>query len=58
MTVIVISHKPVLATLADRVLMLRDGRVECFEQRDKIVSMMRRRALAPVDTGTAKEAAQ
>ena len=54
-TVIVISHKPVLAALADRILVLRDGMVEHFEEREKIVSLMRRQTLAPVKKS--KEAA-
>lgn len=54
-TVIVISHKPVLAALADRILVLRDGMVEHLEEREKIVSLMRRQTLAPVKK--AKEAA-
>ena len=56
-TVIVISHKPVLAALANRILVLRDGMVEHFEEREKIVSLMRRQTLASVGDSKAREAA-
>ncbi len=58
-TVIVISHKPVLASFADRILMMKDGNVEHFERRDSIIGTVRRRTIGPVGaTATAREAAE
>ncbi|WP_171060464.1 ATP-binding cassette domain-containing protein [Poseidonocella sp. HB161398] len=50
-TVIVISHKPVLASFADRILMMKDGMIEHFEPRDRIIGTMRRRTIGAVGTG-------
>lgn len=47
-TVVVISHKPVLAALADKILVMRDGTVDLFEARETVIDAMRRQSLAPV----------
>lgn len=41
-TVVVISHKPVMAALADRILLMRDGLIEQFEPRERVIGLMRR----------------
>lgn len=62
-TVVVISHKPVMAALADRILLMRDGLIEQFEPRERVIGLMRRTigpgAPAPVAPAsqTLKEAA-
>ena len=61
-TLIVVSHKPVMAALADRILVMKDGAVSRFADRDEIISSMRRTSIGPVNRATAptqqKEAAQ
>ena len=47
-TVLVISHKPVLAALADRILVMKDGAVQHFEARDEIIDVMRRQTIGAV----------
>ncbi|WP_424928917.1 ATP-binding cassette domain-containing protein [Amaricoccus tamworthensis] len=49
-TVIVISHKPVLAALADKILVLRDGAVELFEARETVIGAMRNQSLSSVSS--------
>ncbi|WP_339948820.1 ATP-binding cassette domain-containing protein [uncultured Albimonas sp.] len=41
-TTVTISHKPVMAALADRILMMREGAVEHFESRERVIELMRR----------------
>ena len=47
-TVIVATHKPVIASIADRILVMRDGAVDLFDEREAVLASLRRRALAPV----------
>lgn len=47
-TVVVISHKPVLAALADKILVMKDGSVALFEDREKVINAMRTQSLTPV----------
>jgi len=56
-TVIVVSHKPVLATLADRIMLLDDGVIEVFEDRDTVLVAMRRQSLRAVTKTPAGQAA-
>jgi ABC-type protease/lipase transport system fused ATPase/permease subunit len=49
-TVVVVSHKPVLATLADRIMLLRDGVIEVFEPREAVLTALRRQSLKTVAT--------
>ncbi|WP_420394435.1 ATP-binding cassette domain-containing protein [Acuticoccus sp.] len=49
-TVIVASHKPVMSTVADRIMLLSDGLMEVFEDRDTVLQAMRRRSLKAVPT--------
>lgn len=49
-TILIVSHKPVLATLADRIMLLRDGAIEVFEDREVVLNAIRRRSLRPVAT--------
>ncbi|WP_108261489.1 hypothetical protein [Mangrovicoccus ximenensis] len=61
-TVIVISHKPVLASFADRILMMKEGMVEHCAPREQIIGTVRRRTIgvvgAPAADGMAREAAE
>jgi PrtD family type I secretion system ABC transporter len=56
-TVVVISHKPVLATLADRIMLMRDGTVELFEDRQTVLDAMRRQSLRAVAPAPAQRPA-
>lgn len=47
-TILVVSNKPVLAALADRIMLLREGTVEVLEDRETVLNAMRRQALRPV----------
>jgi ABC-type protease/lipase transport system fused ATPase/permease subunit len=47
-TVLVVSHKPVLATLADRIMLIEDGTIEVFEDRETVLGAMRRQSLRAV----------
>ncbi len=47
-TILIVSHKPVLATLADRIMLMREGTVEVFEEREVVLNAMRRKSLRPV----------
>ena len=47
-TILIVSHKPVLATLADRIMLLRDGAVEVFEDRELVLNAIRKRSLRTV----------
>lgn len=47
-TLFIVSHKPVLATLADRIMLLRDGAIEVLEDRETVLNAIRRRSLRPV----------
>ncbi|WP_143103419.1 ATP-binding cassette domain-containing protein [Albimonas pacifica] len=55
-TVIVISHKPVMAALADRILLMRDGMIEQFEPRERVIGLMRRTIGPESPAGTAPAA--
>jgi ABC-type protease/lipase transport system fused ATPase/permease subunit len=57
-TVMVASHKPVLATLADRIKLLDDGVIEVFENRDTVLTALRRQSLRPVSDRPAETAAE
>lgn len=48
-TVIVISHKPVLAALADKILILEDGKIEIFGPRSSVLDAIRKQSLRAVD---------
>jgi ATP-binding cassette subfamily C exporter for protease/lipase len=48
-TIVLVSHKPVLATLADRIMLMQDGTIEVFEDRDVVLNALRRRSIRPVD---------
>lgn len=48
-TVMVVSHKPVLATLADRIMLMQDGAIEVFEERERVLGAIRRQSLRAVD---------
>ncbi|MGF1553480.1 MAG: ATP-binding cassette domain-containing protein, partial [Paracoccaceae bacterium] len=56
-TAVVISHKPVIATLADRIMVLGDGTIEVFEERATVLDAMRRQSLRPVGERTAEVSA-
>ena len=47
-TILIVSHKPVLATLADRIMLLRDGAIEVFEDREIVLNAIRKRSLRTV----------
>jgi PrtD family type I secretion system ABC transporter len=47
-TILVVSHKPVLAALADRVMLMREGTIEVLEDRETVLNAMRRQAIRPV----------
>lgn len=47
-TILIVSHKPVLATLADRIMLLRDGAIEVLEDRETVLNVLRRRSLRPI----------
>lgn len=49
-TVLMVSHKPVMAAHADKILVMRDGTVELFEDRETVITAMRRQAIAPVNS--------
>lgn len=55
-TLVVISHKPVLAALADRIMLLEDGAVELFEDRGKVLDAIRRQSMRPVAASPQTEA--
>ena len=55
-TIVLVSHKPVLATLADRIMLMQDGAIEVFEDRDTVLNAIRHRSLRPVEA--ASEAAR
>lgn len=44
-TVVIISHKPAIFRAADRMLVLRDGRVELFGPRDEVMSRLMKPAV-------------
>ena len=47
-TVVIISHKPSVFRAADKMLVLRDGRVELFGPRDQVMARLMKPATAPV----------
>jgi PrtD family type I secretion system ABC transporter len=47
-TAIVISHKPVLAALADRIMLLEEGVMQLFEEREAVLTAIRRQSLHAV----------
>lgn len=51
-TIVLVSHKPVLSTLADRIMLMRDGSIEVFEERDMVLNAMRRKSLRTVPDRT------
>jgi PrtD family type I secretion system ABC transporter len=51
-TVIVVSHKPVMATVADRIMLLADGLIDVFEDRETVLDAVRRRSLKAVQPHT------
>ena len=65
-TLIVVSHKPVMAAMADRILVMKDGTAAQLADRDEIISTMRRSSIGAVNSDAApthtpsprKEAAQ
>jgi ATP-binding cassette, subfamily C, bacterial len=52
-TVIVISHRPAALSTVDKILVLRDGAVEAFGERTKIMALLNRPAGVPADAATA-----
>ena len=50
-TVVIISHKPGVFRAADKMLVLRDGRVELFGPRDQVMSRLMKPAIVPDATG-------
>jgi PrtD family type I secretion system ABC transporter len=44
-TVVLVSHKPILAALADRILMLEDGAIAVFETRTTVLDALRRQSV-------------
>lgn len=56
-TVVIASHKPVLASLCDRILIMGEGRVDLFEDRDTVIDAMRRQTLGSVPRRNAPGAA-
>ena len=48
-TVIVISHKPVLAALCDKILILEDGAIELFGPRGDVLDAIRKQSLRAVE---------
>lgn len=53
-TIVLVSHKPVLSTLADRIMLMRDGSIEVFEERDTVLNAMRRKSLRTVANAKAE----
>jgi ATP-binding cassette subfamily C exporter for protease/lipase len=53
-TVVIISHKPGVFRAADRMLVLRDGRVELFGPRDQVMARLMKPAPAAAPKGEAK----
>ena len=47
-TIMLVSHKPVLATVADRIMLMQDGSIEVFEEREAVLNAIRHRSLRPV----------
>ncbi len=47
-TVLVASHKPVMATIADRLMLIEDGMIGVFEDRETVLTALRRQSLRPV----------
>ena len=56
-TVVVISHKPVMAALADRIALMRDGMIEQFEPRERVIDLMRR-TIGPAQPAVTRAPAQ
>jgi ABC-type protease/lipase transport system fused ATPase/permease subunit len=46
-TVVIISHKPGVFRAADKMLVLREGRVELFGPRDQVLARLMKPAAAP-----------
>jgi ATP-binding cassette subfamily C exporter for protease/lipase len=46
-TVVIISHKPGVFRAADKMLVLREGRVELFGPRDQVLARLMKPAGAP-----------
>ncbi len=55
-TVIVASHKPVISTIADRIMLLSEGAIEVLEDRDVVLTAMRRQSLRSVGQAPAPAA--
>ncbi|WP_395673349.1 type I secretion system permease/ATPase [Phenylobacterium sp.] len=53
-TVVIISHKPGVFRAADKMLVLREGRVELFGPRDQVMARLMKPAAAPAPKGEPK----
>lgn len=56
-TTVLISHKPVLAALADRIMLLEEGAIEVFEDRTTVLDAIRRQSMRAVAPSAAPAAA-
>lgn len=50
-TVVLISHRPSVVSVADRLLLLRDGRVHLYGPRDQVLTALRQSAAVPSPGG-------
>jgi ATP-binding cassette subfamily C exporter for protease/lipase len=57
-TVVLITHRPGILAVADRLLILRDGRVQADGPRDAVLTALRAAAAPPAQPGGALGAAQ
>lgn len=52
-SVVIVSHKPVMSTVADKIMLMNDGLIEVFEERETVLEAMRRRSLKAVPPANA-----
>lgn len=50
-TLIVVTHRPNVLALVDKIIVLEDGAIEMIGPRDEVIEALRKRNLQPVVTG-------